>query len=275
MSVAVRIAVTSILLAACADSVDSIGTDDQVAGDSPFTGECPADLFVEPAASAANSGYDAPSVAASCSTDSLVVESNGIIGYEYIAMTPNGLSEQNYRWSIPLDPVWLDTPTDLALLGTVGVTINGLPIFGPNEAERPDPYGDPVYNGLMDDCLGHTGPGGTYHYHAIVVACLTAATPANQPDPVIGYSFDGYPIYGPKGCLDEACTEVVEFESGWVQTGDPTTYAWDNHEYQGGSENNVLDECNGRFGPDGTYRYHATSTFPYILGCHHGEPTGS
>ena len=31
-----------------------------------------------------------------------------------------------------------------------------------------------------------------------------------------------------------------------------------------------LDECNGRFGSDGTYRYHATDTYPYIIGCYHG-----
>jgi hypothetical protein len=36
-----------------------------------------------------------------------------------------------------------------------------------------------------------------------------------------------------------------------------------------------LDECNGRFGPDGTYRYHATATFPYILGCYRGTANGA
>ena len=41
---------------------------------------------------------------------------------------------------------------------------------------------------------------------------------------------------------------------------------------QAGAE--FLDRCNGRVGPDGTYRYHATSTFPYILGCFRGTPAG-
>ena len=44
-------------------------------------------------------------------------------------------------------------------------------------------------------------------------------------------------------------------------------------EYVAGS--GELDECNGRVGPDGTYRYHATKTFPYILGCYKGTPTAS
>ena len=71
--------------------------------------------------------------------------------------------------------------------------------------------------------------------------------------------------------LDEACEQRVTFVSGWEQTGDPSTYAWDNHAYVGGDDPTVLDRCNGRVGPDGSYRYHATSTFPYILGCYHGE----
>jgi hypothetical protein len=33
-----------------------------------------------------------------------------------------------------------------------------------------------------------------------------------------------------------------------------------------------LDQCNGRVQPDGTYGYHATSSFPYILGCYVGTP---
>jgi hypothetical protein len=34
----------------------------------------------------------------------------------------------------------------------------------------------------------------------------------------------------------------------------------------------MLDECNGRIQPDGTYGYHATLTFPYIVGCLKGTP---
>ena len=35
-------------------------------------------------------------------------------------------------------------------------------------------WGDPVYNGLMDACLGHTSQQ-EYHYHALLVKCLTEA----------------------------------------------------------------------------------------------------
>ena len=34
----------------------------------------------------------------------------------------------------------------------------------------PDPYGDPVGNGITDGCRGHHG---THHYHGLVTKCLT------------------------------------------------------------------------------------------------------
>lgn len=231
-----------------------------------------------PAVSAdpANSAYPAPFVDAYCDGDSLVVESNGIPNYEFVPMTPNGLAAQDYVWEVPREPVYADTPADIPLLGVAGFAVNGLPIYGPNEAGFPDPYGDPVYNSIVDDCLGHTAQRGDYHYHALVVACVLDAydAPPGEASPVIGYALDGFPIYGPRGCLDADCNEVVEFQSGYEQVGDPSTYAWEAHEYVPSSDPTVLDECNGRIGPDGTYRYYATEAFPYILGCYHGVTSG-
>ena len=40
-----------------------------------------------------------------------------------------------------------------------------MPIYGPNEAQHPDPFGDPYINGILDFCHGHTGPQGDYHFH--------------------------------------------------------------------------------------------------------------
>ncbi len=201
----------------------------------------------------------------------IVVESNGIPPYEFVATTPNELQSQDYAWRIPRTPVALATPESIPLLGVAGVAVNGLPIFGPNEAEFPDPYGDPVYNGIMDYCLGHTGFGGAYHYHAMLVACLIAGAPEDQPDPIIAYSLDGYPIFGPRGCSDAECSSLITYQSGWEQTGDPSTYAWDNYTFVEKSDPIYLDACNGHTGPMGDYHYHATDGFPYLLGCFHGE----
>lgn len=267
------------LLSACASgkgAVDDTSTDAGADGGSDGgDADCPeAALFPALTADPANAAYPDPSMTVSCEGDVLRVQSNGIPTYEYVDMTPNGLEAQAHDWRITRAPAQAAATTEIPLLGTAGFTLTGLPIYGPNEAEFPDPYGDPVYNELLDTCLGHTGGAADYHYHALLVACVLAGVEVadDEPDPIIGYALDGFPIYGPRGCLDEACAEVVTFESGWVQTGDPTTYAWDNHEYQGGGAATVLDACNGRVGPDGSYRYHATATFPYVLGCYAGTP---
>lgn len=236
----------------------------------PGTGGCLADLFVEPDAHPANAAYADPMLAARCEGGELIVESNGIIGYEFQAMTPAPLAAQDYEWRVPLEPTWSETVTSVPLLGDIGFSVTGIPLYGPNEGAMPDPYGDPVYNAIVDWCLGHTGLGGTYHLHAMLVECIVDAVTEEAPSPIIGFALDGYPIYGPIACVDEACTETMEVRSGWVQTGDPSTYAWDNHEYVASDDPEVLDQCNGRIGPDGQYRYHATETFPYILGCYHG-----
>lgn len=245
--------------------------------------DCDASASLLDVASAPGAGaaYAAPYVAGGCSDTTFVVESNSIPHYTFVELTPNALEAVDQRWELPRDPAVAAAPTDIPLLGQIGFTVGGLPIFGPNEAERPDPYGDPVYNGIVDGCAGHTAM--EYHNHALVQKCLTdeglvaepwtLADPAGTGEsPILGWALDGFPIYGPYGCVDSDCADVVEFTSGWVQTGDPSTYAWDNHEYRASTDETVLDECNGRVGPDGTYRYHATSTFPYVLGCYAGAP---
>ena len=59
-------------------------------------------------------------------------------------------------------------------------------------------------------------------------------------------------------------------KSGYVKTGDPTTNSWDAYTYKTSKATGVLDACNGRTQPDGTYGYHATTGFPYIIGCFTG-----
>lgn len=262
-----------------ADDETGVDPDDTDSGNDPGNpfdddyepGTCFADLFVAAPPHPANGAYPAPELSAMCTDDRLIVQSNGIPGYEFQPITPNDLQAHDLQFEVPLNPVEAGAPATIPLLGTVAFAINGLPIFGPNEAEFPDPYGDPIHNGIMDFCLGHTAMAGRYHYHGLLVECLVGDVPAGEPSPIIGFALDGYPIYGPVGCLDDDCDEVVRLDSGWVQTGDPATYAWDNHEYMPSDDPAVLDECNGRIGPDGNYRYHATDTFPYVLGCYRGE----
>jgi hypothetical protein len=252
-----------------------------------------------------------------CTDTEMTVEANGIPHYTYVSTTPNALNPQNHSWTIPLNPEYSEQTSEIALLGTVGFAINGIPIYGPNEGPMPDPFGDPVANDVMDESQGHTGGNADYHYHMFVEASFRDTDGDGVPDlydtepmaaqdgpsPILGFSLDGFPIYGPQGCLDAACEQVVIFKSSWETTnyeadslgcalggacgngyvcanavvdGAVTTacvfkdYAWDNHEYRAQEGDDWLDQCNGRIGPDGTYRYHATNTFPYLLGCYHG-----
>jgi hypothetical protein len=121
---------------------------------------------------------------------------------------------------------------------------------------------------MLDACGGHAGPQNEYHYHVL----LTIAVCNLKNTGIIAYAIDGFPVYGPTGCLNVKCTKKAQMTSGYVQTGDPQKNVWNAYAFKASSSPTVLDECNGRIQPDGTYGYHATLTFPYIVGCLKGTP---
>ncbi len=234
---------------------------------------CPTEHFLDVTADPANSAYAAPQLSVTCTDSTLIVASNGIPSYEFVSMTPNGLQTQNYQWQVPLNPVAATEETAVPFVGAIGFTVNGMPIFAPNEAPR-DNYGDAYLDGLLDYCNGHTAQQGTYHYHARP-DCLFENIEGN-PYLVIGYGLDGYPILAPYACTDTNCSHVVKLESSYQQTGDGYQRGdntWEAHTYV---ENlSPLDECNGMTLTDGSYAYFATDTFPYFLGCYHGVVNGN
>ncbi|NBN90592.1 MAG: YHYH protein [Actinobacteria bacterium] len=212
-------------------------------------------------ASGAGSAYAKPKVAASCSGDTLTVTSNGMIGYTFVAKTPNALREQAYTWKVTTTPKVAASSTSIEnQLGTIAFTVTGLPIYGPTEGPVPqaEAFGDPVYNNILDTCKGHTGYNGDYHYHAIlsINSCYLDET-------IVGYANDGFPIYSNPG---------YTYTSGYKMTGIPKSYSWKAYSYVGGGAN-TLDECNGRTDENGGYRYYITETFPYVIGCYKGTPT--
>lgn len=209
----------------------------------------------------AGSGFAKPKVSASCSNGTLTVTSNGMIGYSFVAKTPNALREQAYTWKVTTSPKVASSATSIKTqLGTVAFTVSGIPIFGPMEGPVPqqEAFGDPVYNNLLDTCKGHTGYAGDYHYHAIL-----AINSCYLDETIIGYANDGFPIYSNPG---------YTYTSGYKMTGNPKSNSWDAYTYQSGGTN-TLDECNGRTDDNGNYRYHITETFPYVIGCYKGTPT--
>lgn len=91
--------------------------------------------------------------------------------------------------------------------------------------------------GELDQYGGHSGRGDDYHYH---VAPLHLETAANLP---IAYALDGYPVYG---------------------STEPD-----------GSAMNPLDSYHGHEHSDGTYHYHGTVDFPYMIAAMRGVVTMS
>ncbi len=239
------------------------------------TPPCPSGVFLDVSKySGAGSQYAKPRLDAGCEGDELVVRSNGIPHYEFVQVTPNPLLEQDQEFRVPLNPRLADKPTPIPLLGGAGFAVNGIVFFGPNEGPVPpeENFGDPIYNSIMDACMGHTAL--SYHYHAMVQRCLSEGVKDGERSPVLGFAYDGFSIKGPWGCLDQDCDKVVRFNSSWEKVREPHKDSWDAYDYVKKDGPEYLDQCNGHTGPGGDYHYHVTETWPYIIGCYAGDPVG-
>ena len=240
----------------------------------PAFGTCPSAAFPDLSSTSAGASYAAPEVTVTCTDSTVTVTSNDMISYPFVQKTPNALAPQNFSWTIPLQPKRASSSTSIVnRLGTLGFTVTGIAIYGPTEGPVPpaEAFGDPVYNGLLDACGGHTGPQSEYHYHTII---YTDAACNFETSQLVGYAIDGFPIYNSVICLDAGCRTTTLATSGYAKTGDPKNNSWKAYTFTGGSGDGALDECNGRVEVDGTYAYHLTPTqFPYIIGCLAGTAT--
>ena len=136
------------------------------------------------------------------------------------------------------------------------------------------------------------------------------AIDSTQHSPLIGYAYDGFPIYGAYGYYNTNGTGgIVRIKSGYqlrnitvrntsptgqtvtngpnVSTTYPLGYFREDYEFIAGATPDVLDIHNGRFCvtpeyPNGTYAYFATvdanwnSAYPYVVGpTFYGIKTGA
>jgi hypothetical protein len=127
------------------------------------------------------------------------------------------------------------------------VALNGVVFFNPFEQGGMNAV-EGYSEVWLDSCCGHPEQRGVYHYHKYPV-CLKSPFRDNgkQHSGVIGFAFDGFPIYGPYD-TDGAMAKDI--------TGD-----------------NALDVCNGHSDPERGYHYHVTpGRFPYVLGGYAGIP---
>ncbi len=217
-----------------------------------------AELFV--AGPATNPELAEPAVAGTCSGDILTVRSNGIPSYTYVETSPGAPRAQDYAFAIPTSPVADEAVTAIPRLGPAGVTLGGIPIYGPTEGTGGDVAS---LDGALSECGSHNGPTG-FHMHLVGTSdstdCIFTPTEVAAEPQLLGYAFDGYPIY----------TGNDQFSSSW-ELSDPSLFAtdtWAAHSFV--KDLGDLDACNGRTDEAGRYAYYTTDSFPYVLGCFRG-----
>ncbi|MBT4059092.1 MAG: YHYH protein [Euryarchaeota archaeon] len=258
----------------------------------------------------------------------MVVDANGIPNHDFLSTMGCCVDEVDLEWHIPLNPMndtsgghnsancpasagrWECAPDR----GPVAVSVNGAPIYGVEEG----PGGDAIalnFDYFVEDrqpialgyCTGHAA-GNNFHYH-YDAQCSTwvpgvgdtisdydwTKLDSTQHSPIIGWAFDGYPIYGMYGNDGNGGIRAItsSYEVERTQEGGDQGYnGIDDWNYV--SNLGDLDECNGRFGPTPEYPngiYHYVSTplsgssklvtdtngaqvdmigMPYFLLCYHG-----
>lgn len=162
---------------------------------------------------------------------------------------PNSIRVQNFEFWLPLVPRLADSVTRVPM-GPIGVALNGVVFFNPFEAGGMNAV-EGYSEVWLDSCCGHPQQHGVYHYHKYP-SCVKSPFPddGKQHSPVIGFAFDGFPVYGP-------------FEEAGVMAKDL-------------KGKRALDSCNGHSDDERGYHYHVTpGRFPYIIGGYAGVPERS
>ena len=259
---------------------------------------------------AANRGYgNIPSnvLKVQYSANYVYVSADCIPGYSIGPWTgnPNTPANQNFVYKIPLAPQKNTGTATTVGLGHIGIWTNGVSIFNVSDAMSYNNAG--VWNrnayyweGVgFDGCLGHPQQQGEYHHH-VSPKCLYNQTDSTHHSPIIGYSFDGFPVYGAYAYTDTNGTGAIKrMKSSYIltpattRTNGPVVNAQyplgcfiEDFTYTAGSGD--LDASNGRWCktpeyPNGTYAYFVTidasltPTFPYTYyGHYYGVvPAGS
>jgi hypothetical protein len=161
---------------------------------------------------------------------------------------PSYIQEHDYTYYLPLEPV--RNPRSVAMdktnsnralpMGAIGIAINGVVFYNPFDAGGMDA------TDMMDRCCGHPSPDNRYHYHKYPVCVKSPfVDEGEEHSPLIGWAFDGFPIYGP-------------YESKGVMAKD----------YQ----DNPLNDFNIHYDEVHGWHYHVTpGQYPYVIGGYWGE----
>jgi len=239
------------------------------------------------------------------STGYVYVNASGIPSYTIGPWpgNPNTASNQNWVYKIPRTPSVPGVKTATGL-GAIGAWTNGVAIFNAKDAMSYNNQNTWFQNAVVvegpsfDACYGHPQMTGAYHHHQNP-RCLYGAD-SRRHAPILGYAFDGFPIYGPYGYANvDGTGGIARMRSSYrlrnitdrsapspagppISASFPLGYYVQDFEYAAGSGD--LDEYNGRFAvtpdyPAGIYAYYATvdesgsSAYPYAVGpSYYGAP---
>ena len=196
---------------------------------------------------------------------------------------PNAACDQNMNYSLPHTPRYASVPIPTGqrigvyagvhylsdnpapILGAIGVLVNGVVVYGPSavcgghtvcpdqDPNAPSRYVDAfeAEGRTLDQCGGHPDGRTRYHLHTGVnfttssgrVACSLPTDTPGEHSVLLGYMFDGFPMYG--------------------------QYS------QGGRRPTQLDSCSGHthmINGKMQYHYHMPNDFPWMIGCFKGCP---
>jgi hypothetical protein len=229
------------------------------------------------------------------STNNVYISASCIPGYAIgpWAGNPNTPSNQNFVYKITRNPQPNTGSLTAIGLGHTGVWTNGVSIFNVSDAMSYNNAGVWYRNAYFwegssfDNCLGHPAPNGEYHHH-VSPNCLYNTSASTVHSPIIGYAFDGYPVYGAYAfTYTNGTGPVKRMQSSYTTTTTTTrangptvstTYPvgcfLEDYVYTAGSGD--LDSHNGRWCvtpeyPNGTYAYFVTldaslnPQFPYTM----------
>lgn len=240
------------------------------------------------------------------STNYVYVKASGIPSYTIgpWAMNPNVPANQSWVFKIARFPVANNGTLTTVGGGQIGMFKNGVVAFNAGDAMSYNNGGIWHRNAYyfegtgFDTSGGHPAPGGVYHYHINMKKLYTVN--ASQHSPLLGYMFDGFPIYGSyaysstngtggirrmkTGFRKRNITQRTTLPDGTVLQ--PSQYGpdvssqyplgcfYEDWEFYNGGD---LDVHNGRIAvtpeyPSGTYAYYMTidslgnPEYPYLIG---------
>jgi len=239
------------------------------------------------------------------STKYIYVQASGLPDHKYgpfpNANNPNTVKNQNALWKIPLEVVVpITADKEVVPMGAIAIARNGVVFFNPKSTStylNEDIWHENAVTTEtgIDDEYGHADETNRYHYHQNPKAMYDDSSYAHSP--LLGYAFDGVPIYGPRSFTNTNGTgEIQRMRSSYrlksgtrtaigsesVPSGNYDGKYIEDYEYVNGLGN--LDQYNGRSAitpeyPSGVYAYYITvddlgaSAYPYIIGTkYYGRP---